>query len=165
MLMVCMAYMHGSTPNTSKGHRVMETPQVTQHGAPDEAARFADWLDAMRAKSDLSWAEVARRSGVSETGLRKIRQGEATPRPATMDALASAFSDAHPDTLGGVFSSDFVPLPPMPAARGEATVWVTVPVTAPRAGSMNHDTVTRLVVFLQHSARAWLVTTDCPERD
>lgn len=127
-------------------------------------ADFAAQLDAARAERGVSWAEVSRRSGISENGLRRIRQGEVTPRPATIDALAKALGDDG-EGLTLVELKDYSQ--PIPARRsaGEATTWLTVGVSSPRAQRLDRDTAGRLILFLEASARAWLATTDCTESD
>lgn len=146
----------------------------------DPGRDFLGWLEAMRAERDVSWAEVSRRSGISETGLRKIRQGEATPRPATIQALAKAFGIVADDdapmpgmsatsSMAAMAAMAAVPVlpPPIPARRGDggATTFLTVGVRSARASRLDPDTAGRLILFLEHSARAWLATADCPEGD
>lgn len=148
--------------------------------APDPdtpATPFLAWLEGTRASRDISWAEVSRRSGISENGLRRIRQAEVTPRPATITALAKAL-DADADEVAAVEQAVGTLLPfgrqndedalhPIPARRsaGEATTWLTVGVASPRAQRLDRDTAGRLILFLEASARAWLATTDCTESD
>lgn len=141
-------------------------------------SNFMGWLEAMRAEADMSWAEVSRRSGISENGLRKIRQGETTPRPATLEALAQAFGvPSDGDDVPGMSSASspaalaamaaMPVMPPIGARRGHGTptTYLTVGVSSPRAAHLDSDTAGRLMLFLEHSARIWLATADCPEGD
>lgn len=140
---------------------------------PTPATDFLGWLEFKRSDRDLSWAEVSRRSGISENGLRRIRQGEVTPRPATIHALAKAVdgddaAEFSGDVAGmlGTFIEAKVPLPGIPARRGsgDATTYLTVKIATPR-GPLDRETAGRLILFLEATGRAWVATADCTESD
>lgn len=154
-----------------------DTTPATPATAP-AGGDFLAWLEEMRDRVDISWAEVSRRSGISENGLRKIRQGETTPRPATRDALASVFvSERSGDPHSIMELKNYAPtvqgwtsegvMPPIPVRRGEGmgTVVLVLNVATPRASSMAPATAARLTAFLEQSARAWLLTADCDDTD
>lgn len=134
--------------------------------APTPRTDFLGWLEAARTAADVSWAEISRRSGISENGLRRIRQGEVVPRPATVDALARALSDDLGMDADDVDAASRA-LHGIPARRtaGEATIWLTVGVAGGRAQRLDRETAGRLILFLEASARAWLATSDCTESD
>jgi len=165
----------GTTSGTSSG---AAPTRPADGGLPHDAdadagAQFVAWMEEQRDAAKMSWADVSRASGISENGLRKIRQGESTPKPATRDALARAFIDGGGvDRLRDIFGmtpgaepDDPMALPPIPARRGDggATVYLTVGISSPRAGAMDPETAGRLIRFLQASGRAWLATAECSE--
>lgn len=158
-----MATTSGTTSGASTNHQ-------DDTGAPAPVTDFLVWLERRREDTGLTWAEVSRRSRISENGLRKIRQGESTPKPATVTALARAFSEGGAADLGGLLADvhgDPMDLPPVGAHRGEglAVTYLTVGVSGPRATRLDPETAGRLIQFLQAAGRAWLATADCPEKD
>jgi transcriptional regulator with XRE-family HTH domain len=158
------------TTHHTEGHTMGTTDTPTS--PPAEGTAFLTWLEDMRAERDMSWAEVSRRSGISDNGLRKIRQGEATPRPATVEALAAAFDVAPDDAplpdfvFDGAVGEVKMP-PPIPARRGDggATTYVTVGIRGARGERLDRETAGRLIAFLEAAGRAWVLTADCTERD
>jgi transcriptional regulator with XRE-family HTH domain len=155
------------TPHTKEPTMSTTGPAAANpHDVPASTADFMAWLESMRVEHDLSWAEVARRSGVSENGLRKIRQGDTQPRPATVEALVGAFHEHDPaDPLAALAAGHTGPLTPSATLRRAATAvgstYLTVEVHTARAERLDPATAGRLIRFLQHSAQAWLATADC----
>lgn len=166
----------GTTDTTSSP----PTTSANAGSTDPQGADFLAWLEEMRDRAGISWAEVSRRSRISENGLRRIRQGEATPRPATREALVGVFEakgptarairDAvtyHPGEADFIATTPEGAMPPIPARRGEGlgTVVLVLNVATPRAANLAPDTAKRLQAFLEQSARAWLLTADCDDDD
>ena len=113
----------------------------------DIRARLAEKMNVRRVRLRQSWAEIARRAGMDESNLRRIRNGKIEISDLAMVGLESALElkEGSIQSFLDGGSDDLEPHPPQPWPPG----------TAPSQGDRRYSQAGYVATLLDDLAKEW----------